>query len=139
MFGEYVTGLQEYADEDFADTFTAHASVWTEVDGLEQETWAPQGETPGKVSGRSREGDTNTRTATIGGVERPVIEGGLHIPIGAFLNSNDELMIQPGWEFTCTAVGPHSDPSLLGRSWRVVDIPAKSYATARRLDVVEVP
>jgi hypothetical protein len=43
-----------------------------------------------------------------------------------------------GWEYLCTAVGAHDDPTLLGRRFLVVNAPAKSFATARRLDVVEV-
>lgn len=114
-----------------SDTFTAQSYEWATVDGLEKETWVDQYETSGRVSGRSREGDTNTRTVTVGGVERPVVEGGLHIPLSVPLPAI-------GWEFECVAVGPHSDASLVGRRWRVVDVPAKSFATARRLDVVEV-
>jgi hypothetical protein len=114
------------------DSFTAYASETVTVDGLESDDWFIQFETVGKVSGRSREGDTNTRTVSVGGVERPVVEGGLHIPLAA-------PVPEPGFELVCTAVGANSDPSLLNRRWRVVDVPAKSYATARRLDVVEVP
>lgn len=115
------------------DTFTAYglpeATVW---DGLEEEVRAPQYVTPGKVSGRSRDSDTNTRLVTIGGVERPTVDGGLHVPLAAGLPA-------VGWEFVCTAVGPASDPALVGRRYRVVDVPTKSFATARRLDVVEIP
>ncbi|MDF1603395.1 DUF6093 family protein [Nocardioides sp. YIM 152315] len=114
------------------DTFTAYAYTWTKVGNLDKQVWLAQYTTPGKVAGRSRQGDTNTRTETVGGVERPVVEGGLHIPLSAPVPA-------VGWEFACTAVGASSDPSLLGRRWRVVDVPAKSFATARRLDVVEVP
>lgn len=113
------------------DDFTAYAYTTAKVDGLDEQTWVEQDVTRGKVSGRSRDSDTNTRTVTIGGVERVVAEGGLHLPLDAELPAI-------GWEYVCTAVGPSSDPSLLGRRWRVVDVPAKSYATARRLDVVEV-
>jgi hypothetical protein len=113
------------------DDFTAYALTWTTVDGIEEEAWTEQDVTRGKVSGRSRESDTNTRTVTVGGVERPVVEGGLHLPLDATLPAI-------GWEVVCTAVGPSTDPALLGRRWRVVDVPAKSYATARRLDVVSV-
>lgn len=123
--------LRAQAEALMLDTFTAQSFELTEVDGLEEEAWVDQYVTPGKVSGRSRESDTNTRTVTIGGVERPVVEGGLHIPLSAPLPAI-------GWEYEMTAAGPHSDPSLVGRRWRVVDVPAKSYATARRLDVVEV-
>lgn len=120
------------AEAQMLDTFTAYAYTWSTVGGIEQQTWAAQGTTRGKAAGRSRESDPNTRTETIGGVERPVVEGGLHIPLTAPLP-------KIGWEYECTAVGPSSDPALLGRRWRVVDVPAKSHATARRLDVVEVP
>lgn len=113
------------------DQFTAYTYTWATVDGLQEQAWAEQDVTYGKVSGRSRESDTNTRTVTVGGVERVVVEGGLHIPLDAELPERD-------WEYVCTAVGPSTDPALLGRRWRVVDVPAKSYATARRLDVVEV-
>ncbi len=122
---------RQAAEALMADTFTAYSYGWGTVDGLREQTWTTQGETRGKVSGRSRGGDTNTRTVTVGGVERPVMEGGLHLPLSAPLP-------KVGWEYQCTAVGPASDPSLLGRRWRVVDVPAKSHATARRLDVVEV-
>ena len=123
--------LRAEANAMMQDTFTAYAYEWTKVDGLDEQTWVEKYTTPGKVAGRSRDSDTNTRTVTVGGVERPVVEGGLHIPLSAALPA-------VGWEFQCTAVGASSDPSLLGRRWRVVDVPAKSQATARRLDVVEV-
>lgn len=116
------------------DTFTAYGlPEWTTVDGLDVQTSVAQYDTPGRVAGPSSQSrDTNTRLVSVGGVERPVIEGGLHIPLSAGLP-------EIGWEFLCVAVGPASDPSLLGRRWHVVDVPAKSYATARRLDVVLVP
>jgi hypothetical protein len=114
------------------DTFTAYSWGWATVDGLREQTWTASYTTRGRVSGRSRDGDTNTRTVDIGGSERPVLEGGLHIPITAGLPAI-------GWEFECTAVGAGTDPTLLGRRWHVVEVPAKSHATARRLDVVEVP
>lgn len=132
MFAEYIDGLRQIAEVDFADTFTAYSFEWEKVDGLDEQTWVHQGDTSGKIAGRSRDGDTNTRTVNVGGLERPVVEGGLHIPLGAPLPAI-------GWEYVCTATGPASDPALLRRRWRVIDVPAKSYATARRLDVVEVP
>lgn len=128
--------LRAEADATFTDTFTAHApdpdNPTTDADGFEVPGWTNEGSTSGKVSGRSRESDTNTRTVDVGGVERPVVDGGLHIPLSATIPAI-------GWEFVCTAVGPVTDPALVGRRWRVVDVPAKSHATARRLDVVEVP
>lgn len=85
-----------------------------------------------KIQGpSSASSDTNTRTVEIGGVERPVIEAGLHLPI------SDRILFT-GWEFEVDELGPADDPLLLGKRYRVVGIPVKSYATARRLDVVEV-
>jgi hypothetical protein len=60
------------------------------------------------------------------------IAGGLHIPIGAEI---PDL----GWEYQLTTLGPNTDPALLNTVWQVVDVPKKSLATARRLDVVEIP
>lgn len=103
-----------------------------DADGMEVPTTISQGSTFGKVSGRSRQGDTNTRYADVAGVSRPVVEGGVHIPLSAPVPSI-------GWTYVVTTVGPNSDPALQGRRYLVVDVPAKSHATARRLDVVEVP
>lgn len=116
-----------------SDTFTAYSpgSKTPNPDGYEVDGWSTEYATPGKIAGISRQGDTNTRLVTIGTVDHPVLEGGLHIPIDAALPAI-------GWEFECTAVGPSSDPSLLGSRYRVVDVPLKSYATARRLDVVRI-
>jgi len=114
------------------DTFTAYASEVITSGGLEEDFWEPQYDTLGKLAGSSAQSrDTASRTVTIGDVERPVLEGGLHIPLSSALPAI-------GWEFECIAVGSASDPSLLGRRWRVVSVPAKSFATARRLDVAEV-
>ena len=132
IISSVLTEAHFVAQSRMTDTFTAYSFEWTKVDNLDEQTWVEQYTTPGRVAGRSRDGDTNTPTETNGGGERPGLEGGLHIPLTA------ELPVI-GWHFVCTAVGASSDPSLLGRRWRVVDVPAKSQATARRLDVVEVP
>lgn len=129
---------RRYAVTLMADTFTAYApgADGTDADGYHTEGYADQGSTLGKVQSRSRQGDTQTRTVRIGGSDRPVVEGGIQIPLDA-----PAPVAGPygtGWEYECTAVGPDSDPTLLGRRWLVVDAPAKSYATARRLDVVEL-
>jgi hypothetical protein len=123
---------QRRAEARMADSFIAYAFTWTTVSGLQEETWVAQGTTIGRFAGRSRDGDSHTRSVTIGGVERLVVEGGLHIPISA---PRPEV----GWEYVCDEVGPATDPELLGRRWRVVNVPIKSNGTARRLDVVEVP
>lgn len=125
--------MQGRAEGMYLDTFTAYSSTIAKVDGLDTPTWVSQGTTPGKLAGPSAQSrDTQTRTVTIGTVDRAVVEGGLHIPIG----STRPVI---GWEYVLTTVGPYTDPTLEGTRWRVIDVPAKSYATGRRLDVVEVP
>ena len=125
-------GLRAEAEARMSDTFTAYAYTTIKVDGIDEQDWAAQYETPGRVSGTSANArDTYTRYVQVGGVERPEVQGGLHIPLSADLP-------EIGWRFECTAVGPASDPALLGRRWQVTNVPTKSYATARRLDVVEI-
>lgn len=110
----------------------------TTVDGLEVQAYATQGLTPGKVQGGSQStADTATEYVTIGGVKRPLLRGGLHIPVGAPVPRAGDRGV--GWEYHCTAVAAPADMSLLDRWFLVVNVPAKSFATARRLDVVEVP
>ena len=120
--------LRAEAEAGMQDTFTVSSITRQKVDGLDQDIETSQGTTRGKIAGPSSQArDTNTRTAAVGGVERPVIEGGLHIPIAS---PAPEI----GWHCTLTVLGPMTDPSLLNSVWRVVDVPAKSYATARRLE-----
>lgn len=126
--------LRLEAERLMQDTFTAYSpgGKTENASGQEVDGWTDEGETLGKVSGRSRQGgDTDTRYETVGAIQRPVVEGGLHIPLEAPMPS-------VGWEYVCTAAGPSSDPGLVGRRYRVVDVPLKSFATARRLDVVDV-
>ena len=106
-------------------------------DGYEVPAYASEGSTPGKVQGGSAAtADAATRTVEVGGVVRPVLEAGLHIPISADLPTAGLYGV--GWEYEVTAVGAYDDPTLLGRRFLVVSAPAKSFATARRLDVVEL-
>jgi hypothetical protein len=121
------------AEAEYVDTFAAYSPAGTTLDGngYEVPAFAAQGSTPGKVQARKRLVDTTTRMIRVGDVDRPVLEGGLHIPFSAPVPSI-------GWEYVCTAVGALSDPALLNRRYRVVDVPAKTFATARRLDVVMV-
>jgi hypothetical protein len=109
----------------------------TNADGLQVRAYASEGTTPGKVQGASSStADAGTRFVTIGGVARAVMVAGLHIPISATVPTAGDQGI--GWEYAVTAVGPDDDPALVGRRFLVVGVPAKSFATARRLDVVEV-
>lgn len=127
-------------------TFTAYSPSGTtkDADGYDVQQYADEGDTPGKVQGGSQAGkDTNTRYVQVGGVDRPVLEGGLHIPLDRFIFDMGLLIVAgeqrgTGWELEVSSVGPADDPALLGRRYLVVEVPAKSYATARRLSVVEV-
>lgn len=110
---------------------------WQNTGGVDSLAFTPHGSTFGKVQGSSGK-DPVTRTVTIGNEQRPVIDEGLHIPISATVPEGG-LQRGLGWEYEVTAVGLHDDPALLGRRYLVVNSPAKSFATARRLDVVEVP
>ncbi len=122
-------------------TLTAYAptgDTTADADGYEVLEYDPQTPHAGKVqAGSQAGGDTATRYVSIGGTERAVISGGLHIPIGAPVPVASEQR-GIGWEYVVTAVGAADDPALLNRRYLVVDAPAKSHATARRLDVVEV-
>jgi hypothetical protein len=121
------------AEAEFVDTFAAYspAGTTTDANGYEVPAFTAQGSTPGKIQSRARQGDTQTRTVRVGDVDRPALEGGLHISISAPVPTI-------GWEYVQTAVGAGSDPALLNRRYRVVEVPAKTFATARRLDVVMV-
>lgn len=109
----------------------------TDADGYEVPAFTAEGSTFGKVQGGSLAGaDTATRFVVVGGVEKPVLAAGLHIPVGATVPLPGRS--GAGWEYLVTAVGPSDDPALLGRRYLVVEVPAESFATARRLHVVEV-
>lgn len=109
----------------------------TDAEGFAVPGYMPEAPVMGRIAGPSAQSrDTNTRTVTIGGTERPVVEGGLHIPISADAPAAGEY--GAGWEYELVNLGPTTDPSLLYSRWLVVDAPAKSAATARRLDVVRI-
>lgn len=132
--------LRAQAESLMTLTLTAYSpNGWDNVDGKDVLTYNDEGTTPGKVQGTSATGrDSITRTVTVGGVDREIIDGGLHIPLSATVPVSG-LDRGKGWEYEVTAVGPLDDPVLLGRRYLVTNVPAKSYATARRLDVVLVP
>ncbi|RNL66245.1 hypothetical protein EFK50_01055 [Nocardioides marmoriginsengisoli] len=107
-------------------------------DGYEVPDYEDMGQVRGKIQSGSAQGrDTATRYLRIGDVERPVLEAGLHVPISAAIPKPGRQRGH-GWEYEVTSVGCADDPALLGRRYLVVEVPAKSFATARRLDVVEV-
>lgn len=131
--------LEEHrADQESLMTLTLSASApgispTRDADGMTTTARIPKGQTVGRVSGQSGSAtDPYTREVQVGGVARPVIQGGLLIPVSA-------TMPEIGWEYAVDAVGPDDDPGLKNRRYHIVSVPVKSGATVRRLDVVEVP
>jgi len=112
-----------------------------ESTGLEEPQFVSQGTTPGKIQapGGQSGGDPQAQFVEVAGVKRPIMREGLHIPIDAAIPAAGLPYVADGaWEYVVTAVGVEDDPALIGRRYRVVEVPAKSFATARRLSVVEV-
>lgn len=102
------------------------------ADGFEVDTFVATFTTPGKVAGGSIGNDQGVRTVTVGGTERPVISGGIHIP------ADRPEVVTPGTFVKVTVLGPGSPSHLLNRLYRIEGESTKSYQTARRFDVVEV-
>lgn len=138
MSSAAVAAGRRAAEREMADTFTAYVpgDLTKDADGMETQSYETAGSTLGKLQGRSRDSDSNTRTINIGGVDRDLIEGGLHLPVDAPAPAVGD--IGTGWEYVLTSPGPATPADLLNSRWLVVDAPAKSYMTARRLDVVRL-
>lgn len=121
----------------------APGGLVTDAEGIKVPGTIPVSECCGKVQAESNQGgDTTVRTFRVGGVERPVLRAGLHIPATAYV-TDGVLQIRDGdrgigWEFEVLEVGPPASPTLAGRRFLVVGVPDKSYLSARRLDVVEL-
>lgn len=99
--------------------------------GTEDPNYVEQFTAPCRIAGQGGRTSPVSRTVTIGGVEREVIEGGLHLPVSA------DILV-PGWIWEVTAVGEGSDPALVGKQYRVERLAVQSHATAHRYDVVEL-
>lgn len=133
-----VTRGQTLAAAQMLDTFLARRPDGFETTSsrLRVPKYIDVGPTPGKVQARTREGDTTVRETSVGGQSQPVVQGGIHLPVSAAAPSAGDL--GEGWEYELIALGPDTPPDLLGSRWLVVDAPAKSHMTARRLDVVKL-
>ena len=131
--------LEEHrADQESLMTLTLSASApptsqTRDADGMDTSARIPKGTTIGRLSGQSGSAtDPYTREVQVAGVARPVIQGGVLIPVSS---PTPDI----GWEYVIDAVGADDDPGLKNRRYHVVSVPVKSGATVRRLDVVEVP
>jgi hypothetical protein len=115
------------------DIFAAYSpnGFTTGADGMKTPAFASEGSTLGRLHAGVRLQSVAATTSAVGGVDRPVYDGGIRIPVSSAAPS-------VGWEYQMTAAGPATDPALAGRRWHVVGVQADSYATARRLNVVEV-
>lgn len=131
--------LRREAEAMMTLTLAAYAPNGTtqDADGYDVPAFTSEGATFGKVQGGTQGKDTPTRYLNIGGVERPILTAGLHIPIAAKVPVASEQRGQ-AWEYEVTAIGAHDDPALLGVRFMVVGVPMKSKATARRLDVIRL-
>lgn len=119
------------------DTFSVHEPIVANVGGMKQATYNDRTPVKGKIqSGGVNARDTSTRSVRVGDVELTVVSAGLHISMAAEVPVAGDIGI--GWEYEMTAAGPSTDPSLIGSRWLVVGSPSKSWATARRLDVVRL-
>ena len=123
--------LRAHAESRMTATFRAESPTRERVDGLMETVWASQGETPGRLSGPSRNSDVADRDITVGGIERLTFDAVLHLPLSAPLPV-------AGWEYECVAVSAVDDPAMLGRRYRVVNAPVGSQKTARRVEVVDL-
>ncbi|HET7689330.1 MAG TPA: DUF6093 family protein [Nocardioidaceae bacterium] len=115
------------------DAFEPGARGVDATDGMEKPGYTPQGSTVGKIQSHAREGDTQNRYVQVGETERPVLEAALHIPITATVPTPGLFGV--GWEYECTA---SVEAANVGRRFLVVEVPSKTFATARRLSVVEL-
>lgn len=127
------------AESLMVDTFAAYApgAEVTKANGLPGVGYSLQYTTAGKATGRPRAleaKDNRTTFVMVGKTKRPVIRGGLAIPMSKALPVAGDFGF--GWEFECTAVATTSDPNLVGQRFLVVGISVRTYQTARRLDVV---
>lgn len=113
-----------------ADTVTiryASGTTFNEATGQTETAYVTRLVSKCKVQTRTlqaRQEEVGGRTATTVSVE-------LHLPVSAGA-------VVVGDVCEITAVGSLTDSQLLGRKFRIVAPVAKSYATARRLDVEEV-
>lgn len=121
-----------------ADVFTPQQpNGVTVTNGFEVPAYTAKTTTRGKIQGPSNQvRDAATRTVTVGDMELLVVDAGLHIPVNSLVPVAGEY--GTGWEYVLTTPGPLTDPALTGSRWLVVSVPAKSYPTARRLDVVRI-
>lgn len=130
--------LRVHANSGMPDTFTPYqpTGMVTGADRIRTQDYTALDPVPGKLQSRALTGNTETRTVQVAGQDARVVEGGLHIPVTSDAPAAGPVGV--GWEYELTTPGPDTPPELVGSRWLVVDAPAKSHMTARRLDVVRL-
>lgn len=131
--------LREQAESLMTLTLRAYApGVVTDTEGIAVPGYTAQGDVQGKVQGPSSASrDTQTDYASIGGVQRPVVKAGLHLPVDATKPVAGSQGV--GWEYEVIQVSGLANINLLGKRYLVVGGEGpKSFPTALRLDVAEV-
>jgi hypothetical protein len=125
------------AEETHQDTFTAYSPNGTTTDGngFEVRAYATRASRPARSPARSPATRTPARSRSAAW-SAPWSRAACTSPSTPRSPLVGEYGV--GWEYVLTDLGPLTDPSLLDSRWLVVDAPAKSYATARRLDVVRL-
>lgn len=134
--------LRREAEAMMTLTLTAYSpdpeATTTDANGYEIPAYNDEGTTPGRITGGSSSTkDSATRYLNIGGVERPVLSGGLHLPIGSPIPVASEQRGQ-AWEYEVSGLGTVDNPALMGRRFMVVSLSLVAQATALRLDVIEL-
>ena len=84
-----------------------------------------------KVQSRSRLGDSFVSSRQGGGREIVHVDIDIHLPVSAPAVSSDDQLVMTG-------IGPLSDTHLLNRRFRLVAATTKSYASSRRMPMLEV-
>lgn len=122
---------REFADARMVDTFACRfrgtGATQNEGTGRELPVWETRFTTAGRLAARS--GTPGTHVVDVAGVQIAQASLELHLPISA-------PPAHQGDVFECLTA--EDDDQLVGLAYRVVGPSAKSQATARRLDVVEV-
>lgn len=119
-----------YAESLMTDTVTVDRptgrTVQDEVTGLKVPVFTTEFASLCKVQQHLK--SSGASLVVEGGVLRADVDRLVHFPISA-------PVVLPGDRLTITAIGPTTDPQLLGVVLWVTDTAVKSYATARRVPV----
>lgn len=101
-----------------------------ETTGKEEQQYAAAFTSKCKFQANSQ--SQEPQTPSVGGRRDAIDETVLHLPVSS-------EQVEQGQVVECTAVGAGSDPRLVGRRWLVAVPMNKTFATATRLRLKELP